>query len=38
MPLNKDPQGGGSNIDGTKNKMYCSYCYQNGQFTSEMKV
>ena len=33
MPLNKDPKGGGSNADGTKNNMYCSHCYENGKFT-----
>jgi len=33
MPLNKDPQSGGTNIDGSKNISYCSYCYQDGAFT-----
>ena len=33
MPLSKDPNGGGTNADGTKNTSYCSYCYQNGSFT-----
>ena len=33
MPMKKDPQGGGSNSDGSKNTEYCSLCYQNGQFT-----
>ncbi len=33
MPMAKDPQGGGTNADGTKNLQYCSYCYQNGAFT-----
>lgn len=32
MPLKKDPKGGGTNSDGTKNGMYCSYCYDNGKF------
>lgn len=32
MPLNKDPKGGGTNADGTKSKMYCSLCYENGKF------
>jgi hypothetical protein len=32
MPLSKDPQGGGTNADGTENELYCSYCYQNGEF------
>jgi XTP/dITP diphosphohydrolase len=34
MPMSKDPAGGGTNADGSKSTMYCSYCYQNGQFTS----
>ena len=33
MPMKKDPQGGGTNADGSKNAAYCSYCYQNGEFT-----
>lgn len=33
MPMNKDPQNGGTNSDGTKNMMYCSYCYESGNFT-----
>lgn len=43
MPISKDPEKGGSNSDGTKSVMYCSYCYQEGAFTqpdftvSEMK-
>ena len=32
MPMSKDPQGGGTNVDGSKNGKYCSYCYQNGIF------
>lgn len=32
MPLKKDPQGGGTNADGTKSTMYCSYCYEDGKF------
>lgn len=32
MPLKKDPMGGGSNADGSKSLMYCSYCYQSGAF------
>jgi hypothetical protein len=33
MPINKDPQGGGTNADNSKNENYCSHCYQNGEFT-----
>ena len=32
MPLKKDPQGGGSESDGSKSIMYCSYCYGGGAF------
>ena len=32
MPLKKDPAAGGTNKDGSKNSMYCSYCFENGQF------
>lgn len=33
MPLKQDPQGGGTEIDGSKSDRYCSYCYEKGQFT-----
>lgn len=33
MPMKRDPHGGGTNADGSKNKMYCSHCYSDGQFT-----
>lgn len=33
MPLSRDEKGGGSMADGTKSKMYCSHCYEMGQFT-----
>ena len=33
MPMKKDEKGGGTNTNGTKNPMYCSYCYQDGKFT-----
>lgn len=33
MPLKSDPNGGGTEANGSKSKMYCSYCYQNGKFT-----
>jgi len=35
LPMSKDPQGGGTDADGRKNALYCSYCYQNGAFTFE---
>lgn len=43
MPLKKDEKGGGTNADNSKSLMFCSHCYQEGQFTqpeikaSEMK-
>lgn len=33
MPMSRDPQKGGTNANGSKNPLYCSYCYQNGTFT-----
>ncbi len=33
MPMKRDPEAGGTNADGSKNEMYCSYCYQSGKFT-----
>jgi hypothetical protein len=33
MPFREDPNGGGTNADGTKSAAFCSYCYQNGSFT-----
>lgn len=32
MPLSKDRLGGGSEVDGRKSLVYCSYCYRNGAF------
>jgi hypothetical protein len=32
MPMNKDPNGGGTEKDGSKNTKYCSYCYKDGEF------
>ena len=32
MPLKQDPAGGGSEADGSKSHMYCSYCYHEGEF------
>lgn len=33
MPLLKDPQGDGTEANGSKSTMYCSHCYQQGKFT-----
>jgi len=38
MPMKQDPQGGGTNSDGSKSVMYCSYCYKNGAFTRDCTV
>lgn len=32
MPLNKDPQGGGTEADGSHSHTYCSICYDQGAF------
>ena len=32
MPLKKDQKGGGTNADGSKSTMYCSYCFEGGAF------
>lgn len=33
MPLKRDPNGGGTEADGTRSTMYCSHCYESGSFT-----
>jgi hypothetical protein len=33
MPMKRDPQGGGTNADGSKSTLYCSHCYRDGKFT-----
>ncbi|MBP6429962.1 MAG: zinc ribbon domain-containing protein [Bacteroidales bacterium] len=35
MPMKKDPEKGGSEADGAKSKMYCSFCYKDGKFTTD---
>lgn len=37
MPLAEGSQYG-SNLDGSKNEDYCSYCYEKGKFTSEASM
>ena len=34
MPLSKDSSGGSTNVDGSKSTMYCSKCYDQGNFIS----
>jgi hypothetical protein len=33
MPLKKDEKGGGTNADGSRSLIFCSYCYQDGKYT-----
>lgn len=33
MPMKRDEQGGGTNADGSRSLMYCSHCFQQGNFT-----
>lgn len=33
MPMSRDEKGGGTEVDGTKSTMYCSHCYENGEYT-----
>lgn len=33
MPLSRDENGGGTELNGTKSVMYCSHCYTEGKFT-----
>ncbi len=35
MPLDKDPNKGGTNADKSISDKYCSFCYKNGKFTDE---
>jgi len=35
MPLDKDPNKGGTNADKSKSNKYCSFCYNDGKFTDE---
>ena len=34
MPMKKDPGNGGTNADGSKSIEFCSYCYEDGTFSS----
>jgi len=34
MPMKKE-KNNGTNTDGSKNLMYCSHCYQQGEFTAK---
>lgn len=43
MPLDNDPQKGGTNMDKSRSDKYCSFCFQDGKFvdngiTLEQKI
>ena len=38
MPFQQDQHKGGTEADGKKSAMYCSYCYQDGRFTDDFKT
>ncbi|MCL2005006.1 MAG: zinc ribbon domain-containing protein, partial [Planctomycetaceae bacterium] len=38
MPFKHDPQGGGTEADGAKSVMYCSYCYREGKFADNFET
>ncbi len=35
MPFSQDPEKCGTNKDGSRSKMYCSYCYKEGKFLGD---
>ena len=35
MPLDKDPNKGGTNADKSKSDTYCSFCFKDGAFIDE---
>jgi hypothetical protein len=35
MPLDKDPEKGGVNLDQSKSDKYCSFCFQDGKFVDD---
>jgi hypothetical protein len=38
FPLKKDKRGGVTEKDGTPSKMYCSMCYENGEFLTPPEI
>lgn len=38
MPMGETDELYGRNEDGTKNDLYCEYCFQNGSFTSVLSM
>ena len=37
MPLNQDPEKGGTEADGKHSSKYCSFCFEDGKFTGPIK-
>lgn len=35
MPLDKDPNKGGTNADKSRSDSYCSFCFKDGKFIDE---
>lgn len=35
MPLHKDPNKGGTNVDQSISQIYCSFCFRDGKFLDE---
>jgi hypothetical protein len=35
MPLDKDPNKGGTNTDKSRSEKYCSFCFKDGKFLDE---
>ncbi|OFX55505.1 MAG: hypothetical protein A2046_09855 [Bacteroidetes bacterium GWA2_30_7] len=35
MPLDKDPNKGGTNMDNSKSEKFCSFCFTKGKFHDE---
>ncbi len=38
FPMKNDPQGGGTESDGSINKKYCYMCYKNGEFLTPQEI
>jgi hypothetical protein len=37
MPMDQDPNKGGTEADGSKSQKFCSYCYEKGGFIDDFK-
>ena len=38
FPMKKDPNGGGTNADGSINTTYCYMCYKDGKFLTPPEI